>query len=125
MARKVIRTRNGGRWTEAEYWSRVRSALRKAFSHWHPALQALYAARRPCERPGRQKWEVQCADCLEWCKQADMRKDHVVPVGSLKSPEDFIAFLERLTPEDPAAFQMLCKECHQQKTNAERPSKGS
>ena len=120
MAR-VERTRNGGKWTEAQYWGRVRSALRKAFAAWEPANQTLRRARRPYRGPNRrQKWEVQCNACEKWFPMARMCRDHIVPAGSLKRPEDLAGFLERLTPEDPAAFQMLCDGCHKLKTQEDR-----
>ena len=117
MKRQTLRPRNGGRWTEAEYWSRVRSALRKAFSHWTPANQCLLDARRPYRGDNkRQKWEYLCAMCGDWFKGDSVRKDHVEPVGTLKRPEDMAAFLARLTPEDSTAFQCVCIDCHRAKT---------
>ena len=121
MGKRVERTRNGGKLTEAAYWGKVRSALRKAFAAWEPANQAMKNARRPYTGPNkRQKFEVQCAGCGEWFPMKEVQKDHIEPVGSLKSLEDLPAFLQRLTPEDPAAFQMLCESCHQEKTNAKK-----
>ena len=121
---KVKRIRNGKTWTEATYWGRVRGALRKTFANWSPAKLAMIAARRPYNGPNkRQRFEVQCRHCNEWFKQADIRKDHVIPVGSLRCMEDLCGFLERLTPEAPEAFQMLCNPCHDaltKKENAER-----
>lgn len=121
MARKVARTRNGGTWTEAQYWARVRGALRRAFAAWKPAQYAMTASRRPSQSENkRQKWEYQCARCLEWCKGSDVRRDHIEPCGSLRNLDDLAGWLDRLTPESSDAFQVLCEECHQLKTNEER-----
>ena len=120
MKQRVKRTRNGGKLTEAAFWGKVRGALRKGFASWYPATQAMIAARRPYNGPNkRQKFEVQCKHCKEWFKMKDVRKDHIVPVGSLRCLDDLCGFLERLTPEDPEAFQILCQNCHDSKSKTE------
>jgi hypothetical protein len=121
----IEKTRNGGTWTESVYWAAVRSALRKRFAWWMPAVAAKHAARRPyCGPNKRQKFEYQCHGCGRWLAEKHMHLDHTIPCGSLNGPEDFAGFLARLTPESPAAFQMLCKsKCHQEKTNAERAAR--
>lgn len=119
MARKVERNRNGGKWTEAGYWGSVRSALRRAYRYWKPAIDAKMAARRKYEGENkRQKWEYLCAKCSDWFADKEVQVDHIEPVGTLKCGSDLESFLERLTPEE--GFQVLCKECHQEKTNLER-----
>ena len=47
--------------------------------------------------------------------------DHIVPCGSLKSYDDLAGFAERMFCE--AMGSALCKECHQDKTNAERAAR--
>ena len=125
----IERTRNAGKLTEAAYWGKVRGALRKAFAAWEPARLAMIAARRPYTGPNkRQKFEVQCNDCKAWYQIKEIRRDHIIPVGSLRSVTDLLGFMQRLTPEDPKAFQMLCSTCHDTLTraqNAERRAKKS
>lgn len=117
MGRRVERTRNYGKLTEAQYWGKVRNALRKAFAAWEPASQSVKQARRPYKGPNRrQKFEVQCAHCQEWFAMKEIARDHIEPVGSLKCLADLAPFLQRLTPEDVAAFQPLCEPCHHTKT---------
>ncbi len=123
MARRVERTRNGGTWTEAQYFSAIRSALRDKFKWWKPMREAKERARRPYKGEGRQKWEFQCNACKQWFKDKETQMDHVTPCGSLKSLKDVSKFIERMTPESVEAFQCLCKECHQKKTNEERRKK--
>jgi len=121
MGKRVARTRNGGKLTEASYWGKIRGALRKTFAAWQPATQSMKNARRPYVGPNkRQKFEVMCARCQCYFPMKEIQKDHVEPVGSLKCIEDLPGFLQRLTPEDPAAFEMLCIPCHQAKTNEAR-----
>jgi 5-methylcytosine-specific restriction endonuclease McrA len=124
---RAVRTRNAGTWTEAAYWGRVRSHLRRLFRfNWLPAKQALEAAKRPYRGPNkRQKVEYQCAVCKEWFPRDGVEIDHVVPCGSLKSEADLAGFLTRLYPEDPAAYQVLCESCHLRKTAAEREARAA
>ncbi len=78
-------------------------------------------ASRPYIGPEkRRKKEVQCACCGEWFPPSRIEKDHRIPCGSLKCFEDIPGFIERLTPESPDAFQMLCETCHNEKTQSDR-----
>lgn len=122
---KVERTRNAGKWTEAMYWQRVRSALRNAFRWWGPAKLALDMASRPYTGTSKRiKREYQCAHCNQWFDRKDVEIDHSTECGSLSSYEDIAVFLQRLTPEDPNAFQVLCKDkCHKKKTKAYHENK--
>lgn len=114
------KTRNAGTWTEAGYWGAVRSHLRRGFRFWKPLMNAKQEARRPYVGENkRQKWEYLCAACNEWYKEKEVQVDHIVPVGSLKCLEDLPGFLERLTVEE-GGFQVLCKPCHQKKTNKDK-----
>lgn len=116
--------RNLKSWTEAQYWSAVRSALRAKFRYWKPAIAALKLAERPNESDNKRlKHEYLCAACGIWKKRADVQIDHITPCGSLNSASDIPDFLARLTPESPKAFQVLCKECHKTKTTEERARK--
>ena len=121
--RKVPRVRNAGTWTEAEYWSRLRSCLRGMFRWWLPARAVLRRARRAANgvRGARVKWVYECAAC-HGCTfiRREVEVDHVIPCGSLRSLADLAAFVERMTPEAESGFQVLCKSCHQTKTNKER-----
>jgi hypothetical protein len=124
--RKLVeRTRNACTWTEAEFWTRIRSCLRRMSIYWRPAREALHAARVPFHGPRGQKWAFLCADCQKLFKRSSVQLDHVNPCGALKSYEDIGAFLERLLPEDPNAYRVRCTKCHQAKTNRERETSRS
>ena len=115
----TLKTRNNNTLTESAYWSMIRSILRRGTRYWRPIMQAKQDARRKYVGPNnRQKWEYLCSNCKEWFKDKDTAVDHIVPVGSLKCSNDLPGFIERLTPE--SGFQILCKDCHQKKTNKER-----
>jgi|FLOH01.1.fsa_nt_gi 5-methylcytosine-specific restriction endonuclease McrA len=118
MGRRVARTRNNGEWTESQYWSAIRSALRLKFRYWKTAQQSLVNARRKYKgKSKRQKYEYNCNECKDWFKRKDVEIDHIIPVGSLKCLEDLAGFVERLTPEKVSAYQILCKKCHLIKTH--------
>ena len=89
MGRRVEKTRNNGTMSESQYWGTVRSALRRQFRYWKPAIQCKIQARRKYKGENRrQKWEVQCKQCHQWFKDKDVQIDHIVPVGSLNLLSD-------------------------------------
>ena len=125
MAKKqrAVRTRNANTMTEAEYWGKVRSALRKAFAYWRPAQVAVKQAEcgtRTNPKTGRQKKVYRCAVCGNADFREEMHIDHIDACGSLRAPSDVASFLERLTCEDGSKYQLLHKACHQTKTNEVR-----
>lgn len=122
---KVQRTRNAGTWTESEYFSRIRGALRNRFRYWKPMTEALKMASRKAVGKGRQKFEYQCNECKNWFPRKEVEIDHIIPCGQLSTYSDIVPFIQRLTPESPSAFQVLCKKDHLKKTQNERQSRRS
>ncbi len=121
---KGIKTRNNFTLTEAEYFSKIRSALRKTFQFWKPAILALEKASRKSQSENKRiKKEFQCNHCKKWFKRADVQIDHIVECGSLRTYADITPFLQRLTLEDPNGFQVLCKCCHTVKTKESKECK--
>ena len=112
MGRRVERTRNSGKWTEARYFSFIRSALRSAFRKWGPKHEAKQAAKVAYNT-------YKCAVCDGWFGTKEVEVDHIVPAGSLRTFDDLPGFVERMFCE-VEGFQVLCKECHQAKTNLEK-----
>ena len=106
-------------WTDANYWSAIRSALRTGMRFYKPKTDLLAKNRTACVGKGRQKWEYTCDACKHPFKATDVQVDHIVPAGSLKTYSDLPGFVEKLyCGEDN--LQVLCKPCHQLKTNHER-----
>jgi len=118
---RVERTRAGKQWTEARYWQFIRSALRQAYSRYPVKFQVKKEAERTVKGK-RHKYEYQCAECNKWHTNKEIQVDHIVPAGSLSSYEDIAGFSERLFCESEG-MQVLCLECHQAKTNAEREAR--
>lgn len=107
-------------WTEARFWSFVRSALRAGFNRWPPKWKVLEAAKRPYKGKNKQqKWEYQCASCSQWVKGKDISVDHVTPAGALSNYDHLVPFVQRLAV-GTSKLQALCKSCHKAKTAKER-----
>jgi hypothetical protein len=121
MVRTVNKTRAGGKWTEARYWSFIRSLLRKGFMTYpvkhHVLGQAKYAVEGK-----RHRFEYTCAACGEGYQAKEVQVDHIKPCGSLNKASDLEGFVSRLFCES-GDLQVLCKTCHQTKTNEERRRK--
>lgn len=108
----TVASRAGGLWTEARYWSFIRSALRRTFVRWPPNYQARNAARKPyCGPAKNQKWEYECAMCKGWFPMKATQLDHINPCGQLKSAADLEGFVTRLFCEADG-LRVLCKPCH-------------
>lgn len=122
MSKRVARTRNCGTQTDAQYWNGIRSCLRNHFRYWKPMQDAKKLSRRlkPKRKKGRHKYEYQCNHCEEWFQEKEVQIDHIIPAGRLRSYEDIGKFVEKLTPEGIDSYQVLCKNCHQIKTNKEK-----
>lgn len=110
---RVPRTRAGGAWTEASFFSFLRSGLRRMSQRWPPLVRlALNAVRRPYVGPSKlQKWEYQCAVCSGWFKRTQVEVDHIEPCGSLQSFDDLRQFTERLFCETDK-LRVVCNGCH-------------
>lgn len=121
MKPRVPRTHAGGTWTKSQYWSFIRSALRRAFSRYPVKFQVKNKARRTVKGK-RHKYEYQCAKCEEWFKDKDVEVDHDPPCGSLKDYSDLPGFVERMFCEEDK-LQVICKPCHKKKTAEERKKK--
>lgn len=107
-------------WTDSRYWSFIRSALRRAWVKYPINHKVREDARRPYKGPDkRTKWEFQCNHCNEWFKSKEIQVDHIKPAGSLKRYEDLPAFVSTLFCSKDN-LQVLCKECHNIKTQEER-----
>lgn len=123
MPRCVARTRAGGEWTEARFYSFLRSGLRQLSRRWPPLVRlAANAVRRPSQSDNkRQKWEYQCQECQGWFMRKNIEVDHVVPCGSLRSLEDIAGFVERLFCETDG-LRVLCETCHAARTREQSAS---
>ena len=107
-------------WSEARFFSFIRSTIRSASSRWPPKYECLKAASRPYVGPDkRRKTERQCAHCKEWFPTTQTQADHIIPAGRLATWDDVVPFMQRaFVPVE--GYQCLCTDCHSKKTAEER-----
>lgn len=125
MGRKTPPFINCPDMTTAKFWGTIRSDLRKRWMYFPERKKALIAARvgkLVNERTGRKCIHVKCTECEGLFLEKECDVDHKIDVGSLKCFEDMPGFMDRLfcKSED---LKILCKACHQEKTNAKRRRK--
>jgi hypothetical protein len=117
-----IKPRLGGRKTESQFWGEIRSALRRKWMMSPVRADVLNAATRKLVKPrGRQRVETQCAACQGWFARKQVDVDHVIQCGALNAVTAG-QWIERLFVE-AHGLQVLCDECHNAKTKAERATK--
>ena len=123
--------------TEAAFFGKLRSMLRKEWRHSLPYRNALKAAKVPYTLPGRRKFSIVCQKCETHYKMGERivvgetkagkekdalayQIDHKIDAGSLKSFDDLSGFAERLfcPPED---LQVLCWHCHKKEHAKKTP----
>lgn len=121
MGRKTPPFRYYPQWTEARFWSFIRSALRQAWNKspikrdWEKKHRRKYTGSDK-----RTKWEYQCNNCKKWFKRKDVQVDHKIPAGTLRSLDDLKGFVKRLFFVEENDLQWLCKQCHTQKTKKDK-----
>ncbi len=114
---KAPKIRGAGKYTESEYFQRIRQFLRKCFQFWPPMQLALKKASRPSQSSNKRlKFEYQCNYCKKWFPRKMVQIDHRIECGSLNNYNDIVPFIQRLTTEDVNGYQILCKPDHSNKT---------
>lgn len=128
MPRKqAVKPRNGGQWTEARFNSFIKGALRAASSRWGPKYETKKNARIKrgvylCAGYYRDSHEVPASLPP---KPGNIRRrqvavDHIEPVVDPKVGfVDWDEVVKRMFVE-VEGFQLLCPECHDNKTADER-----
>ena len=114
---------NDGEWTEARFRAFIISALRAYMKRFPPKWKALEQAkvgRKINKRSGRLAEHYLCASCGGFFIARDVQVDHIDPVVSPEEGfQDWWTYFNRLYCEADN-LQVLCKQCHKEKTNAER-----
>jgi hypothetical protein len=122
--------------TDAAFFGKIRSMLRKEWRHSQPYKDALKNAKRDYMGPGKRKYVIKCEQCLaeyflqqrievESAKKGKMKEvlayqiDHKINAGSLKTFSDLGGFAERLFCP-PEYLQVLCYHCHHKKTHGKK-----
>ncbi len=106
--------------TDSQKYQRLRGALRRVTMQSYPVIaEAKLLAKRILNIDGKPTIRYICNVCNEYFKSSEVAVDHVLPAGSLKSQPDLHPFLLRLFC-NKEGLQVLCNECHDRKTYAER-----
>lgn len=121
MAQQKPRPKGGGRYTESQFFSFIRSGLRSKFHRWPPKWDTLEKAKIK-SRAKRYKWKYKCEICKKYYPKKEVQVDHIIPCGSLKSFDELPQFVERLFCEENE-LRVLCKPCHTKVTKEERDAK--
>lgn len=110
---------NGGRWSDGRFRGFITSSLRGAMRRWPPKYEALKDAcvgQKENKKTKRMAKHYECASCHKEFTQPNVEVDHIVPIGSCKTWDEFI---NRLFCEKDN-LQVLCKPCHKIKTKEEK-----
>lgn len=114
---------NGGTWTEGRFNSFIKSTLRSGSQRWPPKYKALNEAKQGKkinEASGRLAEHYRCAACRGSYPAKGIQVDHITPV--IDPAVGFTTWddvIKRMFCEQED-FQILCRECHQEKTNSEK-----
>jgi len=119
--------------TEAAFFGKLRSMLRKQWRHSQMYKDALNRAKVPYPHLGRRKFSIKCEQCgdeyalqerieIGKTKSGNTKTvlayqiDHKVDAGSLKNFDDLSGFAERLFCSIDE-LQVWCYHCHKEKTH--------
>lgn len=97
-----------------KYYQWLRSQLRKVWSK-HPTKLHLLKTTR-FKLPDVKAFQSECNICKHVFPTSKMTVDHLISCGSVKD----IGYVDRLLNVALGDLQVLCKECHDIKTLAER-----
>jgi hypothetical protein len=118
--KEVERPFGGGMYTNAQFFSLIRSKLRELSRWWPPINQCRIKSRRPYKGLNkRQKYEYLCNLCGNYFPDKEVSIDHIIPVGTLTKFEDLPEFCKNLFCEVDG-LQCVCNICHDNKTALER-----
>ena len=130
MSKRKPKTRCSGTLTDAGLRAKIINTLRRLSMYWKPIQEVKRSARSGrIKNPetGHLNMAVICEVCNGHIMEKDCKVDHINPVvptdgfnadGSLFLGYDWNVYLENMFCE-ANGFQVLCRNCHQIKTNRE------
>ena len=100
--------------------SKIRGALRQVAKYMPEVQECLRRAIDPTEKGPRGGQMFMCAKCGLRFSRKQVQVDHIQPVVPVdREVKDWNEYISRLFC-NPDNLQVLCKPCHQIKTNDER-----
>lgn len=112
---------NGGTWTEARYFSFIKSALRSASVRWPPRYQVLNEAKlgkRVNPKTGRLAEHYECAACKGAFPGKEVQVNHKLPVIPPSGFDSWDETIKRMFCEKHG-LEVLCIPCHKTITDLE------
>jgi 5-methylcytosine-specific restriction endonuclease McrA len=116
-----------GTLTKAGRHTKIVSALRSGSKWWKPKTVCLKEAsagvrlNKKTGRMGEHKWCASCKDCFP---TKDVQVDHIKPVVGEEGFKSWDEYIDILWCEKDN-MQVLCKPCHQVKTNKEKAARAA
>ena len=117
----VIKTRNGGEWSESRFNSFVKGALRSASQRWPPKYTVLNAAcvgQKINPNSGRLAKHYTCKNCGFDYPAKEVEVNHIIPVIPITGFDSWDMVIERMFCERHH-LEVLCKPCHKGLTKQE------
>lgn len=110
-------------WSSAKFFSFLRSAIRSRQLRWPPRnLKKMEGRRIYIGDNPRQKYEYHCEVCDGWFPEKMIEMDHIIPVGSIRSFQEFGEAAERMFCHKDL-WRRVCKDCHKKITSQQREDK--
>ena len=112
---------NGGEWTEARYFSFIKSGLRSASQRWPPKYRVLsgaYVGTKTNPKSGRLAKHYVCKGCGNEFVAKDVEVNHIIPVIPVTGFDSWDGVIKRLFCEEQG-LEVLCKPCHKKITQQE------
>lgn len=115
-------------WTEGRLKAFIVSGLRAAYRRFPNKFETLkeaFVGKKENKKTKRMSSHYTCNNCKEEFPSADVQVDHIEPVvDPVVGFVDWNTFIERLFCEK-SNLQVLCKTCHNEKTNREKNANNS
>ncbi len=119
----VEKPRCSGTLTESQFWSMIRSHLRRLTLRWKPRNDYLLSIRTKYTGSNKRlKYVYTCDHCRNDFPRKEVEADHILECGSLRNSGDLKGFIERLLVEIDG-WRCLCKPCHKKRTAESRRAK--
>ena len=121
----VPRDFGSGTLTKAGKHAKIVSALRKGSRYWKPVSvvrEQAFTKRKVNKSTGRLAKHYKCAECKDDFPASETQVDHMIPLVDPCGFTTWDSFIERLYCEEDN-LQLLCKPCHQIKTNSEKAAR--